>query len=332
MWKVLASDGLDSSAKKLFDDDSHFQLSVEKGLEKAAFIEKAKNQDFLVIRSATKLDADTLKHLPNLKGVVRAGVGIDNIDLHAATEEGVYVWNAPTGNFQSTAELALALMFSLIRQIPYAHGKSREGVWSKKEIGSNARQIKGLTLGLYGAGNIGGIVAESANAFGMKVIVSDPMFSPDRMPFAQSVAFEDMLENSDVVSIHAPLLEGTKAAFNKEAFKKMKKSAYLINAARGGIVVDKDLLWALKEGAITAAAMDVFETEPFDKGADFYKELLSLSNFVATPHLGASTQEAQRLVGEECYEKLKKVISSPSDFPKAFNIPHKPRLSFENLE
>lgn len=324
--QVVATDGLDTEAIEAFKKSPLIELRVHKGLEPSELLNGIKDADIVIIRSATVLDKRVLENCPQLKGILRAGVGIDNIDLKGASDLGIWVWNAPTGNFQSTAEMALALLFSLARRIPEATLGGRKNLWLKKDLSSKGRQLAGSTLGVFGAGNIGKRTLTMARGLGMYVQVCDPYFNQSDFPI---VDFDTLLKTSDFICIHAPLLPETKGVFNLEAFKKMKKSSFIINAARGGIIKDADLLVALKEGLIEGAGLDVFEEEPFDKNP-LYQELLNLPQVVSSPHMGAATKEAQRLVGLESAQKILSAVeyvlgNKEVTFPPSLNKPTQPR-------
>lgn len=330
--KVVATDGLDTAAAEHMAKTPGLHVDVRKGVAPTELLEVLKDADFVIIRSATVLKREQLAQLPKLKGVLRAGVGIDNIDVKAASDLGIWVWNAPTGNFQATAELALGLIFAAARQIAPATAGAKEGKWLKKEISDKGRQLSGATLGIYGAGNIGLRVARMARAIGMDVIICDPVFqSSTESPF-KTVTFEKLLEQSDFVTIHAPILDSTRHAFSHAAFQKMKKSAIIVNAARGGIIKDADLLKALDEKWIAGAALDVFEVEPFDANDPVYSKLLRHPGLLAaTPHMGASTIESQKLVSWESAEKISAVAlaaGSTKTAPRPLNQPMQPRLRF----
>jgi D-3-phosphoglycerate dehydrogenase len=309
-FKVLATDGFDKKAHEFLAADSRFEINVRKETLAAELLDFARDADFLIIRSATKLGAKEFELLPKLKGVVRAGVGIDNVDLESAKKSGVYVWNAPTGNFLATAEHAIGLIVSLFRAIPLAHSMSLEGKWGKKEISSLGRQISGARLGLFGAGNIGSRVAKIAMGLGMKVGIYDPYLKASPVDGAELLNLDQLLAQSDVISIHTPLSAETKNFFNLENLQKMKKGSYLVNAARGGIIVEKDLLKVLENEQLSGAALDVFEKEPFDLNNPVTIALLRNSRFISTPHVAASTKEAQQAVGLESAEKLKLVVDA----------------------
>lgn len=327
---VMATDGFDKEAEAELKKNPDIEIKVFKGVPAAELVATAQEADILIIRSATVLTREAIGQLPNLKGILRAGVGIDNIDLAATDEHGVLVWNAPSGNFQATAELAIGLLFATARKIPFADAAAKKGVWNKKDIGTSGRQLSGSTLGIFGAGNIGMRVAKMARGLGMHVQICDPLYlgSADY----KKVSFDELLSLSDFITIHAPFLPSTKHAFTLDAFRKMKPSALLIHAARGGIVKDSDLAQALDENLIAGAGIDVFEKEPFDSS---YEKLLQNPKVVATPHVGASTLESQRLVGLESAEKILKVAAAlvtGGKAPKILNNPQKPRLqlSFES--
>lgn len=330
--KVIATDGLDAAAAEQMAKTPGLQVDIRKGVAPADLLEVLRDADLVIIRSATVLKKEQLAQLPRLKGVLRAGVGIDNIDVKAASDLGIWVWNAPTGNFQATAELALGLIFAAARQIAPATAGAKEGKWLKKEISDKGRQLSGSVLGIYGAGNIGLRVARMAYAIGMDVMICDPVFqSSAESPF-KSVSFDKLLEQSDFVTIHAPILDSTRHAFSLSAFQKMKKSAIIVNAARGGIIKDADLLRALEEKLIAGAALDVFEQEPFDANDAVYSKLLKHPGLLAaTPHMGASTVESQKLVSSESAEKISAIAlaaGSAKVAPRPLNQPAQPRLKF----
>lgn len=325
-FQVVATDGLDKEAVEALQANPGIALKVYKGVAPTELLAAVKDADLILLRSATVLNADVLKQLPNLKAVLRAGVGIDNIDLKTAADLGVYVWNAPTGNYQATAELAVGLLFAVARKITIADAGAKSGKWLKKEIGASGHQLSGATLGLYGAGNIGNRVAQMAAGLGMKVQICDPVYAAGAYA---KVDFDTLLKTSDYITIHAPLLDSTRHAFNLSAFEKMKPSACLIHAARGGIVKDADLALALEKNLIAGAGLDVFEKEPTPADDAVYAKLLKDPRVVATPHLGASTHESQRLVGLESAEKISAIAAASGgtgSAPKAMNAPTSPRL------
>jgi D-3-phosphoglycerate dehydrogenase len=325
---VVACDGLDPEAVEIITQSHDVKLEVHSGIKATELLQKLGDADVAIIRSATQLTAVVLKELPKLKGVLRAGVGLDNIDVKAAEELGIMVWNAPQGNFQSTAELALAHIFNLARKLTFATEGAREGKWLKKEIGTGGRQLSGLKLGIYGAGNIGSKLASMATGIGMTVQICDPVYKEGSY---KKVDFEELLKTSDVISIHAPLLPSTRGVFNLEAFKKAKYGLIIVNCARGGLINEADLVVALNENLVAGAGLDVFEKEPFDSRDATTKALLSHARVSITPHVGASTIEAQRLVGLECAEKILAIAKAVkgktlSEFPPALSGAAKPRF------
>lgn len=311
-FKVLATDGFDKVATEELKKNSSFEIEVRKETPAQELHALAADADFIIIRSATKIKGADFAALPNLKGVIRAGVGIDNVDLEAAKKNGVYVWNAPTGNFLATAEHAISLCLSLLRAIPFSHTASRQGTWAKKEASSMGRQIQGSYLGLYGCGNIGSRVVKIALGLGMKVGIFDPYLkvAPEG---AELLTQDELLKKADLITIHTPMTPETKGFFNYERLKQMKKDSYLVNAARGGIIVEADLLKVLTEGHLSGAALDVFEKEPFSFDDATIKQLLEHPKVVATPHIAASTREAQAAVGMECVEKLFLISKAVTD-------------------
>jgi|GEM_PF-1036370 len=322
IYNVVATDGLDKEAQEVLAKNPAVRLQVKSGVPASDVVATLKEADFVVIRSATNLTAEVLQQLPGLKGIVRAGVGLDNIDLKVAEELGLWVWNAPTGNFQSTAELAIGLLFAVARRIAWATEGARTGAWYKKEISAAGRQLSGSTLTIFGAGNIGMRVAKMAAAIGAKVQICDPVYQSGEFP---KVDFDTLLATSDFVSMHAPLLPSTKHAFNEAAFAKIKPGCILANAARGGLIDEKALLGALKASRIGGVGLDVYEKEPYTLDHPVYAELLKDPRVVATPHIGASTVEAAKQVGLEVAEKIGLIAAGRA--PKALNAPKSPRLA-----
>lgn len=298
--RVLIADGLAESGIEALKQLPQIQLEVHAALERSALKEKIKNIDILVVRSRTKVDKDLLEDVSNLKIVLRAGIGLDNVDVPVATEKGVIVMNAPTGNIVTTAEHALALLFSITRNVPQADASLRTGKWEKKLFQGN--ELRGKTLGLLGLGNIGKVVASRAQGLEMKVCAHDPYVSAESAAKLgiELKSFEDLLAVSDYLSIHVPLIPSTKHLLNEKAFGRMKKGAYLINCARGGIVDEAAMVKALDQGILAGAALDVFEQEPLPADSP----LLKRTDLVLTPHLGASTDEAQVQVGLEAAEQI----------------------------
>jgi D-3-phosphoglycerate dehydrogenase len=253
----------------------------------------------VVVRSATKIKAQHVAAAKNLKIIVRGGVGVDNIDVASAEAEGVRVMNTPSASSTSVAELALALMFSLARQIPRADASMKTGAWDKKSF-AKGMELEGKTLGVIGVGRIGRTLARKASALGMVVIGADPALgetgSVDGLTLLHP---DDVFRRADIVSLHMPKPTGTRAAIGADEFAKMRDGVLLVNCARGGVVDETALLAALESGKVAGAALDVFEVEP-PKDA----KLVGHPRVIATPHVGASTVEAQARVGLEVAEIL----------------------------
>lgn len=297
--KVLVSDALSEVGVKIFQETPGIEVDVITGLYPEELKEIIGKYDALVIRSATKVTEDIIMAASNLKVIGRAGIGLDNVDIPVASRQGIVVMNTPYGNTITTAEHTIAMIMALSRNIPQATASLKDGKWEKKKL--KGRELFNKTLGLIGAGNIGGIVADRAKGLKMKVIIYDPYIKPETIEEldVESVSLAELLKRSDYVTIHTPKTDETKNLINKETLAKMKKGAMLINCARGGIVNEDDLYEALKSGHLWGAAIDVFSTEPPGKN-----KLLELNNFICTPHLGASTSEAQVNVARDVAEQI----------------------------
>ncbi|HVO13913.1 MAG TPA: phosphoglycerate dehydrogenase, partial [Alphaproteobacteria bacterium] len=267
------------------------------------------------VRSATKVKADILAAAKKLKVIGRAGIGVDNIDVPAATAKGVVVMNTPFGNSITTAEHAIALMFAVARQIPAADRSTQAGKWEKSRF--MGVELTGKTLGIVGCGNIGSIVADRALGLKMKVIAYDPFLTPERalQLGVEKVELDSLLQRADFITLHTPMTEQTRGIIDAAAIGKMKKTARVINCARGGLVVEKDMADALKSGRIAGAAVDVFEVEPAKENV-----LFGLDDVVATPHLGASTEEAQENVALQVAEQIADFLMSGAVI-NAINMP-----------
>lgn len=292
--KVLISDKISDSCLKVFESYSNLEVLYQPDLGKnpKELKKVIAEVDGLAVRSATQVTAEILEAAKNLKVVGRAGIGVDNIDLEAASKKGVIVMNTPSGNTITTAEHAISMMCALVRNIPQATASLKNGKWEKnKFMGTELYQ---KTLGVVGCGNIGKIVADRALGLKMNVVGFDPFLSDD---IAEELGIKkvnllELFQQADVISVHTPLNEKTKDLLNKEAFQEMKKGVYILNCARGGIINEDDLAWALSEGIVAGAALDVFVEEPVP--ADH--PLLTFEQVICTPHLGASTEEAQENV------------------------------------
>ena len=286
--KVLVSDQLGDIGIKMFEEEEGLSVDVKTGLPPEELKKIIPEYHALVIRSATKVTADLIGEAKKLKVVGRAGIGLDNVDISAATKHGIVVMNTPTGNVITTAEHAISMMMSLTRNIPRGTSSLKSGRWDKKLL--QGREVYNKTLGVVGYGKIGSIVADRARGLRMLVIVYDPFVSPEQIQKDgfESVSLEELYQRADYITIHVPKLKNTTGLLNKDAFSQMKNGVMIINCARGGIVNEKDLNDAIASGKVAGAALDVFETEPPGTCS-----LVEHDNVICTPHLGASTREAQ---------------------------------------
>ena len=290
MPKVLISDKLSEAAVQIFKDRGvEVDFQPDLGKDAAKLKEIIGNYDGLAIRSATKATAEIIEAATNLKVIGRAGIGVDNVDIAAASAKGIVVMNTPFGNSITTAEHAIAMMFAAARQIPSADVSTQAGKWEKSKF--MGVEITGKTLGLIGAGNIGSVVASRALGLKMKVCAFDPFLSADKakeLGVEKVDELDDLLARADFVTLHLPKTDKTANILSADRIKKMKKGARLINCARGGLVDEAAVREALDSGHLAAAAFDVFAEEPAKDNP-----LFGAPNFVATPHLGAATSEAQ---------------------------------------
>ena len=315
MPKVLISDRMSPRAGEILVARG-IETIEEPGLAPDALRALVADIDGLVVRSATKVTADVLAAAPALRVVGRAGIGVDNVDVAAATQKGVVVMNTPFGNAITTAEHAIAMMFALARRIPQADRSTRTGKWEKARFMGS--ELTGKTLGIIGCGNIGSIVAERAQGLRMKVIAYDPFLSPERAADCgvDKVELETLFRAADFVSLHVPLTDATKGIVDAAAMALMKPGVRIVNCARGGLVVEEDLAAALESGHVAGAALDVFATEP--PPADH--PLLAMENVIATPHLGASTTEAQEKVAVQVAEQVADFLTTGT-IVNALNMP-----------
>lgn len=299
MIRVLVCENLSPKGLSILSQEKDFEMDVEKGLTPERLLEIIPHYDAMTIRSETKVTAAVLERAEKLKLIIRAGIGVDNIDVKAATQRGVVVMNAPSGNIITTAEHTISMLLSLCRHIPQATASLKKGEWAKKRF--TGIEVFGKTLGIIGLGNVGRVVADRALGLHMRVIAYDPFISPEAAGkmSVTLVTLDELLSQADFVTIHVPLTPQTKNLIHKETISRMKKGALLVQCARGGIVNENDLYEALKEGRLSGAALDVFEKEP--PGAH---PLFTLDRFICTPHLGAATDEAQMKVGIETAEQL----------------------------
>jgi D-3-phosphoglycerate dehydrogenase len=298
MPKVLIADKLSPAAVAIFKQRG-VEAEVKTGLAKEELLKIVDQYDGIAIRSATKVTAEVIKAAKRLKVVGRAGIGVDNVDVAAATAAGVIVMNTPFGNSITTAEHAIALMMALARELPAANASTHAGKWEKNRF--MGTELYGKVLGLIGAGNIGSIVADRARGLKMHVIAYDPYLSPERAAEigVEKVELNDLLARADFVTLHTPLTAETKNIISADAINRMKKGARLINCARGGLVDEAALKAALDSGHLAGAALDVFIEEPAKANVLFGHEKV-----VVTPHLGASTEEAQENVALQVAEQI----------------------------
>jgi D-3-phosphoglycerate dehydrogenase len=298
MARVLIADKLSPRAVESFRNGG-LEADVKTGLPGDELKKIIGEYDGLAVRSSTKVTADLLEAAPNLKVIGRAGIGVDNIDLAAATERGIVVMNTPFGNTITTAEHAIALMLAIARQIPQANQSTHQGKWEKSRF--LGVEVTGKTLGVIGCGNVGSIVADRARGLKMRVIAYDPYLSPARAADlgVQRVELDDLYAKSDFITLHVPETDQTRHMIDAAAIAKMQRGVRIINCARGGLVVEADLKAALESGHVVGAALDVFENEPATENI-----LFGMDNVVVTPHLGASTEEAQENVAIQIAKQM----------------------------
>jgi len=286
--KVLVSDNLGDVGVQMFREEQGIEVDVKTGLPAEELKRIIGDYDALAIRSATKVTEELLEAASRLKVIGRAGIGLDNVDIPAATKRGIVVMNTPGGNVITTAEHAIAMMLSLSRNIPWGTSSLKDGRWEKKKL--QGRELYNKTLGVIGFGKIGSIVADRAQGLKMRVVVHDAHVTPEQIEKAgfESVSLEDLYRRSDYITVHVPKLKSTIGMLDQKAFAQMKDGVMVINCARGGIVDEDALYDAMHSGKVAGAALDVFETEP-----PGVCRLFEMDKLICTPHLGASTQEAQ---------------------------------------
>jgi D-3-phosphoglycerate dehydrogenase / 2-oxoglutarate reductase len=314
--RVLVSDPLSEAAIDIFRRngiDADFQPDL--GKDKDRLLGVIGDYDGLAIRSATKVTEKLIDSATRLRVVGRAGIGVDNVDLAAASRRGIIVMNTPFGNSITTAEHAIALIFALARQIPAANASTQAGKWEKSRF--MGVEITGKTLGLIGCGNIGSIVADRAHGLKMRVMAFDPFLSQERAELlgVEKVDLDSLFARADFISLHVPLTDKTRRIIDAAAIAKMKDGVRIINCARGGLVVEADLAEALRSGKVAGAGFDVFEVEPATDSV-----LFNLPNVVCTPHLGASTSEAQENVALQIAEQMSNYLINGA-VTNALNMP-----------
>lgn len=316
MYRILVSDRLGTAALEKLGEFSDVIADVKIGLDQSQLLEIIPDYDALIVRGGTQVTAEMLAAAKRLRVIGRAGVGVDNIDLRAATMNGVAVMNTPGANSMATAEMTLGLMLAAARNIPQAHTSLKAGEWHRSDFVGT--QLHGKTLGVIGFGRVGKLVTERAKAFGMDVLVYDPTIMEEtaRDLGVLLVELDDLLAESDFVTLHAALTPATTKLINAESIARMKDGAILINAARGKLLDEFALANALRDGKLTAAAVDVYSTEPPGNESP----LIGLSNVIHTPHLGASTREAERDVGIQIVSQVASALRG-TDFTYAVNLP-----------
>jgi D-3-phosphoglycerate dehydrogenase / 2-oxoglutarate reductase len=303
-FEVLATDKVAEDGLAPLVEDERFHVVIVPDSRSAEFADALPASHALVVRSATAVDKSILDLAPNLRVIGRAGVGVDNIDLEAATTRGIAVFNAPEGNTVAAAELTMALILALARHVIEADRVVHLGGWDRSRF--QGVELKGRTLGLIGAGRIGGEVARRCQAFGMSVIAADPYLDPEdagRLGISL-VSIDEVITQADVISLHVPLTDETRGLIGAEDLSRMKPNALLVNASRGGVVDEAALAESLNAGHLGGAALDVFEEEPIPSGSP----LLDAPRLLLTPHLGASTGEAQLGVALEVSRAIAKAL------------------------
>ncbi len=292
MPKVLISDSMSKVAQKIFEKNK-ISVDVKTGLSEEEIIKIISEYDGMVVRSATKVTKNIILAAKKLKVIGRAGAGVDNIDVPTAKEKNMIVMNTPGANSNATAEHAFSLIMSLLRKIPYANETTHKGQWEKKNI--KGVELSKKTLGIVGFGNVGVRLSNLVKGFDMNILVNSKSLELRKKdyPHVKNVSFDELISNSDVISFHCKSAKDGKPLLHKEHFKKMKTSAYIVNAARGNIINEKDLNDALNENLISGAALDVYSKEPAKENI-----LFNNSKVILTPHIAASTSEASIVVAE----------------------------------
>jgi len=300
-WKVLITDGLESNGKELINQVG--EAVDRKGIDAASLLAEIGEYHGLIVRGRTKVTREVFEAAKNLKVVGRAGVGVDNIDLEAAKEHGVTVVNCPVATSEAVAELAMAMIFGLSRELPRADAAMKNENWAKKEL--MGAELMGKTLGMIGFGNIGQLVAKYCACMGMKVVVYKRTWDPEfvREKGFEQVHLDELLVNADFISLNLPLNAESKHLLNDEAFAKMKDGVYIVDASRGGVIDHAALLRAIESGKVAGAALDVYEKEP-----PLEWNLVKNAKVIATPHIGGQTVEAQLRAAEDIASEVVNVL------------------------
>lgn len=327
--KIVVCDPISPKGIALLQQRPEFQVVVlPKRLTEAELLPIVADAVALVVRSETKVTRKVIEAAPKLRVVGRAGVGVDNVDIEAATQHGTVVMNTPGGNTVTTAELSFAMLLSLARKVPQAHATMVAGKWDRKLF--QGAELAGKTLGILGMGRIGTEVAKRAIAFGMKVIAYDPYLTEERAK-AIGAGFADSLDQvytqADFITVHMPVTPETKHMLNTAAFTKMKPGVKIVNCARGEIIAENDLIAALESGKVAGAALDVFAVEPLPADHPFRKQ----PNLILTPHLGASTEEAQEKCGIEVAEVIAGYLLT-GEVRNAVNLPFLDAKTYEQVK
>jgi len=299
-YRVLIADKLAEQGLEIFRAEPEISIDLRSGLKPAELAEVLPPYHGLVVRSGTKATAEALEGAENLRVIGRAGIGVDNIDVEAATQKGIVVMNTPGGNNVTTGEHAISLMLALARNLPLATASLKAGRWDRSKF--MGTEVCNKTLGILGVGNVGSVVAERARGLRMKIVAFDPFVTPDGAAKlgVELVTLDDLLARSDFITIHTPLTSETRGLIDAKTIAKMKKGVRIINCARGGIIVEADLAAAIRDGHVAGAAIDVFAEEPPPPD----NPLVGLDQVVCTPHLGASTDEAQINVAVAVAEQI----------------------------
>ena len=316
--KVLVADPISPRGVDELTSGSALDVLVKTGLSEADLLERVRDVSAIVVRSQTKINATVLQAATRLKVVGRAGVGVDNVDVEAATRRGVIVMNTPGGNTVSTAEHAFSLLVSVARKIPQAHSNLQAGGWDRKKF--EGTELYGKTLGIIGMGRIGSELSRRAIAFGMRVLAYDPFLSAGRARALQVELIDDidtLLPHCDFLTLHTPLTPETRHLLNAVRLAKTRRGVRIINCARGGLIDEGALVDSLGNGQVAGAALDVFETEPLPPDSP----LRGIPNLILTPHLGASTAEAQESVGIEIAQAIRAALLEGT-IRNAVNMPN----------
>ncbi|BAQ16778.1 phosphoglycerate dehydrogenase [Methyloceanibacter caenitepidi] len=315
LYSVLIADPIHESGRNILDSDARIRADVETGLDEGALVARIGDYDALIVRSKTKVTRPVIEAASRLRAVGRAGIGVDNIDIPSATERGIVVFNTPDANATTTAELSIAHLMSLSRNLPQADRAVRGGEW--KPARYSGVELSGKTIGVIGFGTIGRLVAERCAALKMRVLAYDPFVAPEIMSGhgAEAANLETLLASADYVTLHCPLSDKTHHLLDARRLASMKPGARIVNCARGGLIDEVALLDALRNGHLAGAALDVYEAEPPTGSA-----LLTLDNVVFTPHLGASTEEAQQAVSLRIAEDMIKFLTTGAA-ETAVNLP-----------